>query len=101
MVKHCCLGEPLKSSFILCSRTHITAPIAKKHTAMTPHMPGVNGRRKAQGPEFNFFNGATTTRPDEAYGCVKSTILVLLVTIAISPTAASNLPAVIIFTRSV
>ena len=57
---------------------------------MTPHMPGVNGRRKAQGPEFNFLNGATTTRPDEAYGCVKSTILVLLVTIAISPTAASN-----------
>jgi len=59
-------------------------------TTMTPHIPGVNGRRKAQAPEFFFLNGATTTRPDDAYGCVKSTILVLLVTMAISPTAASK-----------
>ena len=43
---------------------------------MTAHMSAENGRRKAQAPEFNFLNGATTTRPDETNGWVKSTIFV-------------------------
>ena len=57
---------------------------------MIVHIRALNGRRKAQAPEFNFLNGATTTSPDAANGCVKSTIFVRFVTIVISPTAASN-----------
>lgn len=65
-------------------------PIKTKKQALTIHIFRLNGRRKAQAPEFFFFNGTTTTSPDEAYGCVKSTIFVRFVTIAMSPTAASK-----------
>lgn len=57
---------------------------------MTLHIDGVNGCRKDQPPEFNSWTATTTSRPDEVYGCVKSTILVLLVVIEISPTAPSK-----------
>lgn len=56
---------------------------------MTIHMFLENGLKKAQVLDFNFLTGATTTSPDSIYGCVKSTILVLLVMIAMSPIAAS------------
>lgn len=56
---------------------------------VTIHMFLLNGFRKAQALEFEVLIGATTTSPDSIYGCVKSTILVRLVTIAISPIAAS------------
>jgi hypothetical protein len=90
MVINCFLGGPLNSSFILCSRIHTTIPIRRKKEAVTIHIYLLNGRRKAQAPEFSFLNGATTTSPDEANGWVKSTIFVRFVTIAMSPTAASN-----------
>ena len=86
----CFLGGPLNSSFILCSRIHTTKPITRKKHAVTIHIRALNGLRKAQAPEFNFLNGATTTNPDATYGCVKSRVFVLLVTMAISPTAASK-----------
>lgn len=90
MVISCCRGEPLNSSFVLCSKIHMTIPTARKKAPVTIHIWGVNGRKKAQAPVFIFLNGATTTSPDATYGCVKSTIFVLLVVMAISPTAASN-----------
>jgi len=62
----------------------------RKKVAVTIHIRVVNGCRKAQPPELIFVNGATTTSPDDAYGCVKSTILVRFVTIAISPMAPSK-----------
>lgn len=86
---NCLLGVPLNSSFILCSRIHTTIPMTRKKAAVTAHKVGENGRKNAQAPVFIFLNGATTTSPDAAYGCVKSTILVLFVTIAMSPTAPS------------
>lgn len=61
-----------------------------KKQAVTPHISRVNGLKNAKAPEFIFLTGATTTSPDSIYGCVKSAILVLLVVIAISPTAASK-----------
>jgi hypothetical protein len=90
MVIICCLGGPLNSSFILCSRIHTTIPTKKKKQAVTIHIKGVNGCRKDQPPELIFLKGATTTSPDAAYGCVKSTILVRFVTIAMSPIAPSR-----------
>jgi hypothetical protein len=60
-----------------------------KKIAVIPHIFGVNGLKNAQALEFNFLTGATTTSPDSIYGCVKSTILVRLVMIAMSPIAAS------------
>lgn len=61
-----------------------------KKQPVTVHISGLNGLRKDQDPDFNFLNGATTTNPDATYGCVKSTILVRFVTMAISPMAASK-----------
>lgn len=90
MVIICCLGVPLNSSFILCSRIHTTIPMKKKKEAVTIHIRGVNGRKKDQPPVFVFLKGATTTSPDAAYGWVKSTIFVLFVTMAMSPTAPSK-----------
>lgn len=60
-----------------------------KEAAVAHHILAVNGRKKAQALEFNFFTGATTTRPDSMYGCVKSAILVRFVMIAMSPIAPS------------
>jgi len=90
MVTNCCLGEPLNSSFTLCSRIHTTIPTKKKKQAVTIHIKGVNGCRKDHPPELIFLKGATTTSPDAAYGCVKSAILVRFVTMAMSPTAPSK-----------
>ena len=86
----CLLGGPLNSSFILCSRIHTTKPTTKKKQPVTIHKRALNGPRKAQAPEFDFLKGATTTNPDATYGCVKSRIFVLLVTMATSPTTASK-----------
>lgn len=90
MVVTCFFGGPLNSSFILCSRIHTTMPMTMKKAAVTAHICKLNGRRKAHAPVLSFLNGATTTSPDVAYGCVKSTIFVLFVTMAMSPTAASK-----------
>ena len=57
---------------------------------MTSHIIGVNGLKNAQELELNFLTEATTTSPDSIYGCVKSTILVRSVVIAMSPIAASK-----------
>lgn len=86
----CCFGGPRKSSFIRCSKIQTTAPITRKDTAVMHHIFGVNGRKKAQALEFNFLTGATITKPDSMYGCVKSAILVRFVIIAMSPIAASK-----------
>lgn len=86
----CLLGGPRKSSFNLCSRIHTTDPTMRKKKAVTHHSFQVNGLKKAHALESDFLTGATTTSPDSIYGCVKSAILVLLVVIAISPTAASK-----------
>jgi hypothetical protein len=50
----------------------------------------VNGFKKAQAFDSTTLAGATMIRPDSIYGWVKSTSLVLFVTIAMSPTAASK-----------
>jgi hypothetical protein len=50
----------------------------------------VNGFRKAQAFDSISLAGATIMRPDSVYGWVKSTSLVLFVTIAMSPIAASK-----------
>ena len=62
----------------------------RKKILVTSHIIGVNGLKNAQALEFNSLTGATTTNPDPIYGCVKSTILVRLVVIAMSPIAASK-----------
>lgn len=85
----CFLGGPRKSSFNLCSKIQTIAPTSRRKAPVTIHMFLENGLKKAQVLDFNFLTGATTTSPDSIYGCVKSTILVLLVMIAMSPIAAS------------
>ena len=89
IVATCFLGGPRNSSFILCSKIQTAAPTMRKKIAVTPHIIGVNGLKNAQALEFNLLTLATTTSPDSTYGCVKSTILVRLVMIVMSPTAAS------------
>uniref|UniRef100_A0A2P2IQK6 Glutamate receptor n=1 Tax=Rhizophora mucronata TaxID=61149 RepID=A0A2P2IQK6_RHIMU len=101
MVMTCLLGGPLNSSFILCSRIQTIMPIRRKKQPVMIHKSGLNGLRNAQAPVFNFLNGATTTNPDAANGCVKSTIFVRFVTMAISPTAASKKPVTTKLTSSV
>ena len=88
-VTTCFFGGPRNSSFILCSKIQTTAPTMRKKIAVTPHIIGVNGLKNAQALEFNLLTGATTTSPDSTYGCVKSTIFVRLVMMAMSPIAAS------------
>lgn len=90
IVTHCLLGGPLNSSLIRCSKIQTTMPTKRKQQAVTAHISRLKGRRKAQAPEFSFLKGATTTSPDAAYGCVKSTIFVRFVTMAISPTTPSK-----------
>lgn len=65
-------------------------PMTIKKAAVMAHISILNGRRKAHPPVLSLLNGATTTSPDVTYGCVKSTVFVLLVTMAMSPTAASK-----------
>lgn len=89
VVPNCCLGVPRKSLFLRCSRIQTTAPTTRKEIKITPHNSTVNGLKIAQVPELSFFTGVTTTRPDSIYGWVKSTMLVRLVMMAMSPTAAS------------
>lgn len=42
----------------------MTTPTIRKKADVTAHINGVNGRKKAQGLEYIFLTGATTTRPD-------------------------------------
>lgn len=86
----CFFGGPRNSSFIRCSRIHTTAPTTRKNAAVTHHICIVNGRRKDQALEFSLLMGATIISPDSINGCVKSTIFVLFVTIAMSPITASK-----------
>lgn len=95
IVTHCLLGGPLNSSLIRCSKIQTTMPTKRKQQAVTAHISRLKGRRKAQAPELSFLKGATTTSPDAAYGCVKSTIFVRFVTMAISPTTPSKFCRVI------
>lgn len=90
IVTTCFLGGPLKSSLVRRSKIQTTAPTIRKKTPVTHHIMGVKGLRKAQALELSFPTGATTTSPDSMYGCVKSTILVRLVVIVMSPTTASK-----------
>lgn len=90
MVINCFFGGPRKSSFIRCSRIHTTAPTTRKNAAVTDHIVIVNGRRKDQALEFNFLMGARMVSPDSINGCVKSTIFVRFLTIAMSPITASK-----------
>lgn len=90
IVTSCCLGDPRNSVFERCSRIQTTAPTKRKKAPVTHHICTEKGFRKAQGLEDLSLTCATMTRPDSIYGCVKSTILVLFVTIDISPTAASK-----------
>lgn len=86
----CFLGEPRNSGLSLCSRIHTTLPTKRKKAPVTHHISVVNGWRKDQGLDFCSLKGTTTTSPDGMKGWVKSTILVLFVTIVTSPTAASK-----------
>ena len=61
-----------------------------KDTPITHHIMGVKGRKNAQALDSWVLTGATTTRPDSIYGCVKSAFLVRSVVIETSPTMASN-----------
>lgn len=90
MVTSCFLGGPRNSSLILCSSIHITAPTKRKNNPVTHHISKVNGCKKAQALESCSLTAVSMTSPDSIKGCVKSTILVLSVLIAMSPTAASN-----------
>ncbi|KAG6661248.1 hypothetical protein CIPAW_03G160700 [Carya illinoinensis] len=90
IVTSCLLGGPRKSLLTRCSRIQITTAIITKEAAVTHHISTVNGLRNTQALDFELRTGATMTRPVVAYGCEKSTIFVLFVTIAMSPTAASN-----------
>lgn len=40
----------------------------RKQAAVTPHIDGVNGRKKAQALVLNVFTFVTTTSPDSIYG---------------------------------
>lgn len=66
------------------------APTKRKRSPVTAHISTVNGFKKDHGLVLAPFTGATTTSPDSINGCVKSTNLVLFVTIVISPTATSK-----------
>lgn len=66
------------------------APTKRKKAPVTAHISIVNGFRNDQGLDLASLTGATTTSPDSINGCVKSTYLVLFVTIVISPTATSK-----------
>ena len=90
IVISCFLGGPRNSSLNRCSRIHTTAPTKRKKAPVTHHIWAVNGLRKDQGLDFSSLTGTTTTSPDSMYGWVKSTSLVLFVTIVTSPTAASK-----------
>lgn len=90
IVISCWLGGPRNSWLIRCSRIQTTAPTKRKKEPVTHHICQENGFRNAHGLDFFSFTAATTTSPDSIKGCVKSTIFVLLVTIVMSPTAASN-----------
>ena len=89
-VENCFFGVPWNSSLFLRSKNQTTAPTTKKEIVVTSHIIGVNGLKNAQALEFNSLTEATTTSPDSTYGCVKSTILVRSVVIAMSPIAASK-----------
>lgn len=89
IVTSCWLSGPRNSWLIRCSRIQTTTPTKRKKAPVTPHISQLNGLRKAQAVDFTFLTGVTTTSPDSMYGWVKSTILVLLVTMVMSPTAAS------------
>lgn len=90
MVMNCFLGGPLKSSLVRCSKIHTTAPTKRKNRPIKPHISTVNGFKKAHAFDSLSFVATTIVRPDSMYGCVKSTILVRLVTMDMSPTAASK-----------
>lgn len=89
-VSNCFFGGPRKSSFFRCSRIHTAAPTTRKNAAVTIHICTVNGQRKDQALEFSLLMGATIISPDSINGCVKSTIFVRFVTIAMSPITASK-----------
>jgi hypothetical protein len=86
----CCLGGPRNSVLVRCSSIQTTAPTKRKRTPRTHHIWKVNGFRKAQAFDSISFPGAKIMRPDSIYGWVKSTSLVLFVTMAMSPIAASK-----------
>lgn len=90
MVAICCFGVPRNSGLSLCSRIQTAAPTRRKKAPVAHHISHVNGFRKAQALELLPRTRVTITSPDSVYGCVKSTILILFLTIAMSPTAASS-----------
>ena len=86
-----CLGFPSNLGFTLCSNTHMTDPVNMKNAPIVHHMPGVKGSMNAQELfASSALTGTTITIPDSAYGCVKSTYLLRLDKIVISPTTPSN-----------
>ena len=89
-VATCFLGIPWNSLLVLHSKNQITTPIMRKEIVVTSHIIGVNGFQNAQTLEFDSLTEATTTSRDSIYGCVKSTILVRSVVIAMSPITASK-----------
>jgi len=62
----------------------------RKNTPVKDHILMVNGCRKAHPFELCFFTEVSMTSPDPTYGWVKSATFVRFVTIATSPTTASN-----------
>uniref|UniRef100_A0A0A9EJA8 Uncharacterized protein n=1 Tax=Arundo donax TaxID=35708 RepID=A0A0A9EJA8_ARUDO len=86
----CCLGGPRNSVLVRCSSIQTIVPTKRKRTPRIHHIWKVNGFRNAQAFGSISFAGATIMRPDSIYGWVKSTSLVLFVTIVMSPIAASK-----------
>lgn len=88
-VPTCCLGGPRNSVFDRCSRIQTTTPTNRKNENVTNHISTVKGFKKDHAFGFISLVGITITRPDSKYGWVKSKTTDLLVTIVMSPTAAS------------
>jgi hypothetical protein len=62
----------------------------RKKIPVTDHILMVNGCRKAHPFELCVLTAVSMTSPEPTYGWVKSTTFVRFVTIATSPTTASN-----------
>jgi hypothetical protein len=86
-----CEGGPRNSSFIRCSRTHITKPMKTKKHPLVIQRSQVKGFKNTHAFFLSLsLIGTIIDTPDSVYGNVKSTKLDLFAMIVVSPTTASK-----------
>jgi hypothetical protein len=86
-----CEGGPRNSSFIRCSRTHITKPMKTKKHPLVIQRTQVKGFKNTHAFFLSLsLIGTIIDTPDSVYGNVKSTKLDLFAMIVVSPATASK-----------